>query len=147
MAHCIPPLPNRCSVGVYWTVRNGYTVTVWWPVKTVHCVACVTLAVCEAAQVLVVVVVGDWSTLSQMSHTWCRLWNGLWVMSCCVKQCGKGKIWTNRTILLTCHQCHPFTYLVAVCCCVRNRWPGCTWCLTLEVSCMSLHLICTVSSR
>jgi len=59
----------------------------------------------------------------------------------------EGKIWTNRTILLTCHQCHPFTYLVAVCCCVRNRWPGCTWCLTLEVSCMSLHLICTVSSR
>jgi len=32
-----PPLAYRCSVGVYQTVRNDYTVTVWWPVKTIHC--------------------------------------------------------------------------------------------------------------
>ena len=36
-AHCIPPLPYRCSVGVYRTVWNGYTVTVQWLVKTVQC--------------------------------------------------------------------------------------------------------------
>jgi len=36
-AHCIPPLPYRCSVGVYRMVQNDYTVTVRWLVKTIHC--------------------------------------------------------------------------------------------------------------
>jgi len=36
-AHCITPLPYRRSVGVYRTVRNDYTVTVRWLVKTIHC--------------------------------------------------------------------------------------------------------------